>query len=364
MLSELDVLSDLIRIPLCFTKNLQVFEVFSYLAALFGGTTQIMLPLVAETSTDKQRPFNISIVATGPTLGILLARILSGVVANYTSWRNVYFLALGLQGSILIALWCFMPNYPATNNIPIQKLIMMYPKILWSIITLVRFPVLVQSSLISACTFFCVSSFWTTLTFLLTGYDYSTTVIGLFGLIGLSTMVLGPLYSKLIIKPLKQSLLSVIVGKTVSIVGVVIGAYTGEKTIAGPIIQALFLDAGLMIVQISNRLSIHPVYPEGRNRVNTFFVSIMYLGSLAGTKLGNQVYADYGWWQTGTMSLGVLVLSCVLVLLRGPHEEGWFGWSGGWGRGMGDQGDVEEGKKAETEMREIVMSAAGKGEAG
>ena len=44
-----------------------------------------MLPLVAETSTDDKRAFNIAIVATGPTLGILLARILSGVVANYTS---------------------------------------------------------------------------------------------------------------------------------------------------------------------------------------------------------------------------------------------------------------------------------------
>lgn len=40
---------------------------------------------VAETSSDDKRAFNIAVVATGPTLSILLARILSGVVANYTS---------------------------------------------------------------------------------------------------------------------------------------------------------------------------------------------------------------------------------------------------------------------------------------
>jgi len=49
-----------------------------------------MLPLVAELSPPEKRAYNISIVSGGPTLGILLARILSGVVTNYTSWRNIY----------------------------------------------------------------------------------------------------------------------------------------------------------------------------------------------------------------------------------------------------------------------------------
>ena len=204
----------------------------------------------------------------------------------------MYFLALGLQAIILVALWVFMPDHPATNSIGTRKLFKTYPKILWTIVMLfTENPVLVQSAMLSFCTFFAVSSFWTTLTFLLSGppYQYTITVIGLFGLIGASTMVLGPLYSKLIIKPLKQPLLSVIVGKTISFVGVVVGTYSGRHTVAGPIIQALFLDAGLMIVQISNRLAIHPVSPKGRNRVNTAFVTVMYVGSLTGTKVGNQI---------------------------------------------------------------------------
>ena len=318
------------------TRNLHVLEVFSYLAAIFAGTTQIMLPLVAETSSDENRAFNIAIVATGPTLGILLARILSGVVANYTSWRNVYFLALGLQGCVLIALWLFMPDYPATNSIGRRKLIKTYPKILWTIIMLFpEHPVLVQSALLSFCTFFAVSSFWTTLTFLLSGspYNYSSTIVGLFGLIGVSTMILGPLYSKYIIKPLEQPLLSVLVGKTISFAGVVVGTYTGHRSLAGPIIQALLLDAGLMVVQIANRLAIHPVSPQARNRVNTAFVSMLYLGSLTGTKVGNSVYEQYGgWWASGTCSVAILAFSYIIIVLRGPHETRWIGWKGGWRR--------------------------------
>lgn len=325
----------LIRIGLCITSNLRVFLALTYLSALFTGATQIMLPLVAELSPPQSRALNISIVGAGPSLAILLARILSGIITNYTGWRNVYWMALGLQGCVLSLLFLFMPDYPPTNPRPIRKIAKIYPKILWSIVNLYpQSPVLVQSALLSFCTFFTLTLYWTTLTFLLSGspYHYSSTVIGLFGLVGAATMVLGPLYSKYIIQPLKQPLLSVLIGKTTSLIGIVVGTYTGAHTVAGPVIQALLLDAGLMIVQISNRVAIHDVNSLGRNRVNTAFVVFLYLGQLTGTKAGNAVYEDYGGWvASGNLSVGVILFSFVLVSLRGPHEQGWIGWTGGWG---------------------------------
>ena len=240
-----------------------------------------------------------------------------------------------------------MPDYPATNPTPVRKITKMYPKILYSIVTLYpKHPVLVQSALLSFCTMFALTSYWTTLTFLLAGrpYQYDSTVIGLFGLVGLATMMLGPLYSKYIIRPLGAPLLSVVIGKTVTLLGIVIGTYTGTRTVAGPILQALMLDAGLIIVQISNRVAIHDVNPSGRNRVNTAFVSVMYLGQLTGTKAGNTVYEKYGGWiASGSLSVGVIVFAYVLVALRGPYEPGWIGWAGGWGLKKHRPGDAEEG---------------------
>jgi predicted MFS family arabinose efflux permease len=343
------------------TNHLTVFLVLTYLSALFTGATQIMLPLVAELSSPEKRAFNISIVGAGPTLGILLARILSGIVTNYTSWRNVYWLALGLQGCVLIALWLFMPDYPATNSMPLRKIVKTYPKILWSIVTLYpKHPVLVQAALLSFCTFFVLTSYWTTLTFLLAGppYHYNSTDIGLFGLIGLATMLLGPVYGRYLIKSLREPLFSVIVGKTVSLVGIVVGTYTGTHNVAGPVIQALMLDAGLMIVQISNRVAIHGVEPQGRNRVNTAFVSVMYLGQLTGTKAGNEVYEKYGGWiASGSLSVAVIAFSYVIVALRGPYEQRWIGWDGGWGlKRKEKEGDgEEEGYVAKTsgEMKDM-----------
>lgn len=220
-----------------------------------------------------------------------------------------------------------------------------------------RHPVLVQAALLSFCTFFALTSYWTTLTFLLAGqpYHYNPIDIGLFGL---ATMVLGPFYGKYIIQPLREPLFSVLVGKTVSLIGIVVGTYTGTRNVAGPVIQAFMLDAGLMIVQIANRMAIHRVEPKGRNRVNTAFVSAMYLGQLTGTKAGNVVYERYGGWvASGNLSVGVIACSYLIVAARGPYEKGWVGWGGGWGRKSREkERDGEEGggvAKGEVEMGDM-----------
>lgn len=332
---------------LCITSNLTLFETITYLSAITTGVIQIFLVLVAELSTPANRAFNISIVAAGPTFGILLARILSGIVANYTSWRAVYWLSLALQLTMLLALYLLMPDYPATNRLPLRQLVKTYLKLPWSILTLFpRHPVLVQASLLSFLTFFTVASYWTTLTFLLSGapYNYPTFAIGLFGLIGAVTMVLGPVYGKYIITPIGQPLISAAIGKFVSLVGIIIGTFVGPHNVSGPVIQALLLDAGLMILQVSSRMSIHNVEPLARNKVNTAFVSVLYLGMLSGTKAGNEVYAKYGGWiATGGLSIGIMLAGLVVVFVRGPNETGWIGWRGGWGVQDEKADDLEVG---------------------
>ena len=74
-----------------------------------------MVPLVASLAPPHRRSTAISVVVSGLLLGVLVARIFSGVVTHYTSWRNVYWTALGLQYLIFALLWLFMPDYPSVN---------------------------------------------------------------------------------------------------------------------------------------------------------------------------------------------------------------------------------------------------------
>ena len=316
-------------IGLCVTNNFNVFQAISFITAITTVTPQMMLPLVGDLAPPHKRAMALSIVTSGNLLGVLLARILSGIVTQYTSWRNIYWMALGLQYLIFSLLWLFMPDYPSTNPDGIN-----YFKMLWSIVMLCKkYPVLVQAGLVSYCASACFTSFWTTLTFLLAGapYYYDSLIIGLFALIGLAGMALGPVYAKILIQKFVP-LFSVAVGELINITGVIIGTYTGRFTVAGPVLQALGLDAGMQITQIANRSAIYAIEPKGRNRVNTAFMLMTFMGQLTGTSAGNKLYAQGGWIASGSLSVAFIAFSFVVCAVRGPHvsEQTWFGWSGGY----------------------------------
>lgn len=286
-----------------------------------------MLPLVGDLAPPHRRATALSIVVSGLLLGMLIARLLSGILTQYTSWRSIYWFSFGVQYLILILLFFFMPDYPSTNPGGIN-----YFKMLWSILRMVfEYPVLVQACLVGFLVSSTFTSYWTTLTFLLSEppYGYNPVTIGLFALIGIGAMVFGPFYSKAIIDRFVP-LFSVILGLCYCLTGVIIGTYTGKFTVAGPIIQAFAIDLGIQTSQIANRSAIYAIAPKGRNRVNTAYMVSVFCGQLVGTAAGNSLYARGGWIRSGSASVGFIGAALCVCFLRGPWEPGWVGWHGGW----------------------------------
>jgi predicted MFS family arabinose efflux permease len=334
------------RIGLCITHSLAVFSAISFITAFTTVTPQLMLPLVGDLAPPHRRAAALSVVVSGMTLGILLARVLSGVLTNYTSWRNIYWMSCGLQYLIFILLWLFMPDYPSTNPGGLN-----YFKMLWSILVmLTQYPVLVQSCILAFLTAATFTNFWTTLTFLLAGspYNYAPLPIGLFGLIGIVGMFFSPVYARLVMDKFVPWI-SVFVGEVMVLVAVVIGTYTGEFTIAGPVIQAIVHDAGLITAAIANRSTIYSLAPKGRNRVNTAFMLATFCGQLTGTAAGNHVYARGGWIRSGSLSVGLICGAILVLFTRGPYESGWVGWRGGYSMKKKDKNSAD-GKTVEQAM--------------
>ena len=285
---------------------------------------------------------------------MLIARVLSGVVTQFTSWRDIYWLSFGLQYLILILLWFFMPDYPSTNPGGLN-----YFKMLWSIVTItIHEPILVQACLVGFFTSSTFTSYWTTLTFLLSSppYNYSNLVIGLFALIGIGSMCFGPPYSRFIIDKFVP-LFSVILGELICIFGISIGTYTGTFTVAGPVIQAFAIDLGLQTSQIANRSAIYSIAPKARNRVNTAYMVSVFCGQLMGTAVGNDLYAKGGWVQSGSASVGFIGAALVVCFSRGPWEKRWVGWNGGWGirrRDLGNRKENMDKGSADVEKADVA----------
>lgn len=315
---------------------------------------RVVLPLVGELAPAHRRATALSIVVSGLLLGILAARVLAGVVTNFTSWRNIYWLSCGLQFLIFGMLWLFMPDYPSTNPDGIN-----YFKILWSIVNLVfHEPVLVQACLTGGLTSMTFTSFWTTLTFLLSSspYNYSPLTIGLFALIGILGMCFGPPYSRFVIDKFVP-LFSVIIGEFICLVAIVIGTYTGQHSVAGPILQAFLLDVGLQTAQIANRSAIYTIAPKARNRINTAFMVSIFAGQLTGTAVGNALYAKGGWIESGSASVGFIGVSLLSCFVRGPWETEWVGWRGGWSLRRRDLAPKPSNQDKEGNATDVEMEA-------
>ncbi|KAH6695434.1 membrane protein [Plectosphaerella plurivora] len=320
-------LTAMLWLGLCLTSDFHVFSALSFLTGFTTISPQLFLPLVGDIAAPARKGTSLAIIVSGLMLGMLVARLLSGIVANFTDWRNIYWLSFGAQNLLAILLWSYMPDYPSKNPEGIN-----YFRVMWSIVKLLfTEPLLVQACVIAFLCSAVFTSFWTTLSFLLSSppYELDSLIIGLFSLIGLVGIIGGPMYGKYVVDrvvPLVSSLL----GQTCTMTGVLVGTFTGTHTVAGPAIQAVLADTGIQMTQISNRAAIYTINPKATNRINTAYMVAAFCGQLTGTAVGNRLYAQGGWLYSGGASIAFIGLSFIAAIARGPNETGWFGWSGGW----------------------------------
>jgi predicted MFS family arabinose efflux permease len=336
------------RLGLCLTHDLNTFTAISFITAVTTVTPQLMLPLVGDLAPPNKRAAALSIVVSGLMLGVLVARVLSGTMTNFVTWRAVYWMALGLQYIIFVLLWCFMPDYPATNPG------MNYFTILLDIVKMLfKHPALVQACLAGLLCSAPFTSFWTTLTFLLAGepYHYSSLTIGLFGLIGIAGMLCSPVYARLVTDKFVPHF-SVLFGLSCSLIGISLGTYIGRFTVAGPVLQALLMDFGNQTAQIANRSSIYSIEPKRRNGLNTAFMVSTFCGQLIGTAAGNHIYAAAGWLGSGSASVGFIGTAILVIIARGPWEENWVGWRGGWSMRKKDPNSADGKTTEKTHFHE------------
>lgn len=349
-------ISACLTVGLAVTRSLVVFETLCFLVGATSVAPQILIPLAADLAPPSKRASVISIVISGLLFGILIARVLAGIVAQYVTWRVVYYLAIGVQCAVVLMLWATLPDYPAKNkNIT-------YFEIVWSMARLaVTEPKLIQASLICMASSACFTCYWVTLTFLLGGppYHYSTLVIGLFGLLGMSGVSMTPFLGRFIdrLVPWYASLFSTLVllatqGTYISAAGI---------NVAAIVIATIGLDLGMQMQQVSLTTSVYGISQAARARLNAVLILSIFIGQVMGTSVGTKVFVSHGWRASAGLMLGWTVWQLVLLLARGPHckRYTWFGYEGGieWRKSAveGRALDVEKGGGTNPEAAAVEV---------
>ena len=68
-----------------------------------------MIPFAADLAPEERRGRVVARIMTGLLLGILLARTVSGLVAQAAGWRAIYWLSAALMLCFAVILWRALP---------------------------------------------------------------------------------------------------------------------------------------------------------------------------------------------------------------------------------------------------------------
>ena len=262
---------------------------------------QQIVPFAAELAAPAARGRAVGAVMSGLFTGILLGRVVSGAVAEHFGWRAMFALAALLAVLVGAMLAGVLPrSRPSVST--------SYGRLLWSVVDLARrHGALRRAALVQAGLFGSFSAFWSVLALklqappLLLGSD----VAGLFGVLGVAGILAASVAGRLADRRGPW----VVVGGGILITAASWPVFAFLPGLAGLIVGLILLDLGVQAAQIGNQTVIYALAPDARGRVNTFFMTVMFVGGALGSGAAGAAWLFAGWWAVCAVGLVFPVLS-------------------------------------------------------
>lgn len=273
---------------------------------LLSVVAQIIVPLSSSLAGPAERGRIVGTVMSGLLIGILGARVISGLVAELVGWRGVYVLAALILAGLAALLRRALPLAPAPA--PEHG----YRSALRSVLSLIREePVLRQRMALAVLVYVCFAMLWTALTFLLSGapYEYGEGVIGLFGLAGIAGALVAPLSGRLADRGQAGIAMTAFLAVLLASWGLLA---LGRDSVLALLAGIVLLDLATQGAHINNQWTIYARRPEARSRVTTAYLASVFVGMVLGSTLAAIVYDTAGWYAVCGVATGCAVAALAL----------------------------------------------------
>lgn len=285
--------------------NITMLKILSFIIGFTSIVPQLILPLSASLAAPDKRGKVIGVIMSGLLIGILLSRTVSGVIGQHLGWRAMFWIAGGLSFTMMLTmLFSFPQSKPNFTG--------SYGDLMRSLVTLIKEqPLLREAALINACGFAVFGLFWTTSVFLLSNppYNFTSDLIGLMGLAAAAGALGAPLIGRIADK--KNPRIAIGYGLACILAGYIVFWFF-RHNIVGLIAGIILLDLGLQGVHVSNQTRIYALLPEARNRMNTVFMTMSFIGTSLGSGIGLWVWDLAKWSGVCVAGIGLVLLAIVV----------------------------------------------------
>ncbi|NQD76478.1 MFS transporter [Pseudomonas sp. CM27] len=256
---------------------------------LMAVMVQVMVAHAASMAAPGQQGRAVGTVTSGVVLGILLARLVSGGLADVAGWRSVYLVAAGLLMLMALVLWRTLPSGQRMAHGPGYRALIAAQFSLYRHDRLLR-----QRGLFGVLIFAAFSVLWSAMVMPLSAAPLalSHTEIGLFGLAGVAGTLAAARAGRLADQGLGER--STGLALALLVLSWLPTAFVEHSLIAF-VLGVLMLDFAVQAVHVTNQSILLAGRGVMASRLIGAYMCCYSLGSGLGAVLAGWVYAHWGW---------------------------------------------------------------------
>jgi len=253
---------------------------------------QDIIPAAATLAPEAHRGKVVGTVMTGLLLGILLSRVVSGVVAAGYGWRAVYVAAAAAVAVIGAITWRGLPAFRPTTQLSYRALLGSM-RALWR-----RHAELRRAAGAQALLSIGFGAFWSTLAVMLHGrFHLGSAAAGAFGLAGAAGALAAPLAGRLadrrgpgLVTQLGTALATV----SFAALGLAV-VLPPQLQLALLVVTAIGFDFGVQATLVAHQTIVFGIEPAARSRLNAILITGLFIGMATGAGLGSLALDRWGW---------------------------------------------------------------------
>ncbi|WP_227317341.1 MFS transporter [Cedecea davisae] len=295
---------------LAMAPNVATIVLASTVVGITGSVAQQIVPFAAELAKPERRGQVVGTVMSGVLCGILLGRAVGGFSGDHWGWRATFWLGSAATALAWLMLFFTLPNHQPRNQHS-------YLSLMKSLISLwCEEPLLRRATYIQATLFGSFIGLWTILALRLNAaFHLGAEIAGMMGIVGAIGILIAPFAGR--IADRRGPYLVIGLGAVVMVISFMVLGLWGSMT--GLVIGIILMDLGEQAALISNQHVIYALRPDARSRINTLFMTGMFIGGAFGSWSASLVWR-LGGWEMASLLGGALSLMGFSIHLIGQMK--------------------------------------------